>query len=261
MWLRDRIRESVWIIAIVVFMVTLGGDSLKEGLLGGFATAGAVFLARWACLGIRRAWKRLWDPITGVKEPPPVHEPLAMVYDLGKLEWRGWEIIVSEWFSQLGYETALTPFGEDGGVDLWIRSENGLWIPVQVKARNEPVGVNIVREMGGVQRLRNVEEGWIISKSGFTRQAQMLAQSLNINLVSGENLIAELEALSLSAQRHIQRVVFAGQWTVPTCPGCGIKMRRVAGMSHADWFWGCPRYPRCRTTLKPSPGGTSLFWR
>ena len=41
----------------------------------------------------------------------------------------------------------------------------------------------------------------------------------------------------------------AGDYTTPTCPSCGVKMKAVAGSGGRPDFWGCKNYPRCRQKL------------
>ena len=67
--------------------------------------------------------------------------------------------------------------------------------------------------------------------------------------LAGTDLLAKLQDLEADTQASLLRFATRGDFTTPSCPSCGIKMVRKTPKGGGDVFWGCPNFPRCRTTL------------
>lgn len=65
----------------------------------------------------------------------------------------------------------------------------------------------------------------------------------------------QLERLPEASRAELLAFATEGDWTTPTCPGCGAKM--VARDSKRGPFWGCPNFPRCRSMLPIHAGEKS----
>ncbi len=57
------------------------------------------------------------------------------------------------------------------------------------------------------------------------------------------------QGLPEAQQQALLAFATEGDYTKPTCPSCGIKMRHVAGTNGRHDLWGCANYPRCRQKL------------
>lgn len=173
-----------------------------------------------------------------------------------ELEWKSFEKLVEEYFLCTEVRPRLTRVGPDGGVDLELfgRRTGKLKAIVQCKAwKAYRVGVKPVRELYGVMAARGVCDGYFFTTGEFTNEAQDFARNTGLRLVTGEEFLNRIEALPQQEQQTICRRITEGDYSVPTCPSCDIKMvERTAkrGKNEGETFWGCPRYPNCHQTFR-----------
>ena len=59
---------------------------------------------------------------------------------------------------------------------------------------------------------------------GFHQDARAFAADNRIDLLDGEFFLTILERLPEDANRRLLELATEGDWTTPTCPGCGTKM-------------------------------------
>lgn len=175
--------------------------------------------------------------------------PLALFTPelLAALEWRRFEILVTLFFQKTGYEASRSRVGPDGGVDIIVRhlGESQVASYVQCKAWHVyNVGVKPVRELYGVMAADEVPHGSFVTTGAFSSEAMLFAQGKPLVLISGADLLKDLNNLPEDTRREILAEVTAGDYTTPTCPRCDIKMIERKGPSGA--FWGCLHFPRCR---------------
>lgn len=173
------------------------------------------------------------------------------------ISWSDFESLMSEVFRQRGYE--VTDKGgpvPDGGVDLELAKEGQRFL-VQCKHwRQKHVGVSVVRELNGVVAARGAAGGYLVTSGTFTREAWHFSQTCSIELIDGEKISSLVREVAWKGKatrwngnrgRHLSRAEGG------TCPKCGADMvRRVAkqGDYAGKEFWGCSRYPACRTILQ-----------
>lgn len=175
---------------------------------------------------------------------------------LRQLEWKRVELLAAEFFKHLGFHANETRLGADGGVDVELRrpGETTLAAVAQCKAWNtRKVGVKPVRELFGVMAAGSVPAGIFVTTGEFTDEAKDFAQGKALELVDGSTLLAYIHQLPQEAQDRLAEVCFAGDYTTPSCPSCGVKMvMRTAqkGGNAGSQFWGCPNYPRCKQTFQ-----------
>jgi restriction system protein len=171
---------------------------------------------------------------------------------LSSLEWKRFETVCAEYFRLIGYESRETRIGADGGVDIRINKpwEEGSDTIIQCKAWSTyNVGVKPLRELYGVMAAEGVPQGMFMTSGEFTREAVDFAKGKNLTLYSGTRLLAEICKLPEQWQQALLVVALEGDYTTPTCPQCGVKMTLRSGKGGQRNFWGCPRYPRCKSTL------------
>jgi restriction system protein len=168
------------------------------------------------------------------------------------LNWKEFEELVGEAYRRQGYTVYENAgAGPDGGIDLTLK-KNGELILVQCKQwRNIKVGVDKVRELYGVQISQSANKSILMTSGFFTQDAKNFAANKPIDLVEGPQL--------LEFVKNVQRDRIAAlpdSMASVVCPECGSEMvLRTArkGSNIGQKFWGCSRYPKCRTT-KPYEG-------
>jgi restriction system protein len=72
-------------------------------------------------------------------------------------------------------------------------------------------------------------------------------------LIGGEDLLKMIREVQRNPEIHVPR-----KQAVKICPACGSEMVvKVArkGKYAGQKFWGCSRFPECRTILKYIEGG------
>lgn len=171
---------------------------------------------------------------------------------LAALEWKRFETVCAEYLRLIGFDPKETRIGADGGVDIWIYKEGddrpfGI---VQCKAWNSyKVGVKPVRELYGVMSSEKVDNGLFITSGEYTSEAMIFAEGKLITLFSGQEFLAKIKGLTETDQATLLRIATAGDYRTPTCPQCGIKMTLRNGVDGKRAFWGCVKFPKCRSTL------------
>ncbi len=174
--------------------------------------------------------------------------------DLGKLGWRQFEELLAGHFRTLGFEVISNHgSGPDGGVDLRLRWNSELYL-VQCKHwRARKVPVTTVRELFGVMASEGAVGGYVVTSGAFTSDAVAFAEGRNIELINGQELLAQIRAEVSEPSPALQRA--SERQPAPACPQCGsIMVLRLAkkGLRAGSEFWGCSRYPKCRGTRSES---------
>lgn len=169
------------------------------------------------------------------------------------LEWKRFETLSAAYFEALGLRARVAGPGADGGVDirLYQGADDKPSILVQCKARSSAaVGVDTVRELYGVMKHQDVAEGIVMTTSTFTPDARDFPKSSDLHLIDGRDFLAKILALPAQQQLALLKHATAGDFTTPTCPSCGSTMVARKGQGRSAGFWGCPRFPGCRSTLQ-----------
>jgi len=190
--------------------------------------------------------------------PPPrwpqvIERPTPAVFTpelLTALEWRHFEILVTLYFQKTGFTARRRRAGADGGVDIEVSQpgSNEPYAYVQCKAwRTYTVGIKPVRELFGVMADEKMPLGFIVTTGEFTGEALAFAQGKQLKLITGRDLIKDLNALPEPDRVAIFSEITANDYTTPTCPRCDVKMVERKGPT--GLFWGCRSYPRCRQTF------------
>jgi restriction system protein len=180
-------------------------------------------------------------------------KPTAWNVDLLRdLEWKRFEDVCLQFYRMKGIKSETTPLGPDGGIDIRLYQDdsgNPSSI-VQCKAWGEKnVGVKPVRELLGVMAHEKIEKAVFMASGGFTEEAKGFASEHKITLVTGDMLVSMIKRLPEPDMQSLLAFATEGDYTTPTCPSCGIKMKHVPGTNGRQDFWGCRNYPRCRQKL------------
>jgi restriction system protein len=188
-----------------------------------------------------------WSPPAAARIPP-TEWSLALLQDL---EWKRFEDVCQKFYQTKGIRSETTNLGADGGIDIRLyQDESGKPTSIaQCKAWNSLVGVKPVRELLGVMTHEKIAKGFFMASGEFSDDAKTFAETNPITLISGAMLVSMIQRLPEADQQALLAFATEGDYHTPTCPSCGIKMRRVAGTGGRAAFWGCPSYPRCRQQI------------
>lgn len=104
------------------------------------------------------------------------------------LNGRAFEHELAQLFERLGYGVQLTPYGRDGGIDLFVQ-QNGISTIVQCKRYTGPVGVAIVRELYGVLQSSEADSAILAATGGFTQGVFDFAEDKPIQLLGLREII------------------------------------------------------------------------
>lgn len=182
---------------------------------------------------------------------------------LGGMSWVEFEMLVGEAYRRQGYQVnELGGAGPDGGVDL-VLTKPGEKLLVQCKQWKAcRVGVKVVRELYGVMTAEQATGGVVVISGRFTEEARRFAAGKGIDLVDGLRLHAMIKSARrvephLSVAANVPLTAGGvdeemGKPFTPNCPRCGnVMVERVAkrGDYAGHPFWGCSKYPACRTIL------------
>jgi restriction system protein len=170
---------------------------------------------------------------------------------LAVLEWKRFEDVCAGLFERLGFATKSATCGADGGVDIQLYrppSDQPVAI-VQCKAWTKYVGVNLIRELRGVMSSERVPEGIFATTSTYSDDATAFAKANQIDLMNGDTVLKTILKLTQKQQASLLQLATAGDYTTPTCPSCGVKMKVKKGKISGKPFWGCANFPDCKTKL------------
>lgn len=204
-----------------------------------------ISMPDWEDDRIRDEWKAA--QATSVAKPTEWSIEL-----LRSLEWKRFEDVCQKFYELKGIRSQTTPLGPDGGIDIRLYQDDSgrATSIVQCKAWGKRrVGVQPVRELLGVMAHEKIGKAFFMASGNFSDEASSFAQSNPITLINGEMLVTMIKRLSKAEQQALLAFATKGDFTTPTCPSCGIKMRQVPGINGRTDFWGCQNYPRCRQKL------------
>lgn len=190
-----------------------------------------------------------WKAAPTAAKARPTEWSVKLLQDL---EWKRFEDVCQKFYAIKGFRSETTPLGPDGGIDIRLYMGAGAAPTsiVQCKAWGERlVGVKPVRELLGTMTHEKIVKGFFMASGDFSDDAKSFAESNPITLITGDMLISMIKRLPADQQQALLVFATAGDYHTPTCPSCGIKMRRVPGSGGRQDFWGCGNYPRCRQKL------------
>lgn len=188
------------------------------------------------------------EPSTNAKTKP-TEWSLELIREI---EWKRFEDLCQKFYEAKGIRCETTPLGPDGGIDIRIYQDDSgkATSVVQCKAWGARyVGVQPVRELLGVMTHEKIEKAFFMTSGRFSEDAKDVAKGNRITLIDGQMLVMMLKRLPSDGQNELLTFATEGDYTTPTCPGCGKKMRSVPGRAGRPDFWGCPDYPKCRQRL------------
>ena len=144
------------------------------------------------------------------------HNQTEKIQALIAISSREFEHLVERLYSEMGYQTQLTPPQKDGGRDVIAsRKEPGKseQLRVECKHYSQPVGVEIVRALLGVVSDEKVNKGVLVTTNRFTKGATAFAiQNPRLELIPGTELVVLLnEHLGASWPLRINQYILDSQ--------------------------------------------------
>lgn len=254
-WFTDKPLLSTALAAARPFgfvMLIAGGVLLALGRLIAKAPAHAAA----SSTPVKEAAPAAHKPEPGEVPASPPEAWSAAVFEV--IEWRRFEAVVEALFSQAGFETRSQSHGADGGVDIWLHSRSVPDRPVSVVQckhwLGKRVGVDKIRELRGVMAAHGVKRGQFATTSTFTPDAVAFARENGVNLLDVNALLALIAQRTPEQQQALLEVALEGDYWRPTCVNCGGKLVELTAKQGVSRFWGCPAFPKCRTTMPMKAG-------
>jgi restriction system protein len=168
------------------------------------------------------------------------------------IEWRRFEAVCESLFAQSGFKTKSQSHGADGGVDVWMYSAHAEG-PVSIAQckhfRSKEVDVKLIREFFGVMASHKLQRGTFVTTSTFTADAQKFANENGINTLDGDKLLKLIATRTPEQQKELLDIAYEGEYSIPTCASCGIKLVERVTKADQKKFWGCSNFPKCRTQI------------
>jgi hypothetical protein len=106
------------------------------------------------------------------------------------LDGRSFEREVAQYYRERGYAVTHTGGPGDGGIDLHLRKGEQKII-VQCRGHARRIGPVAVREIFGTLQASGADEGWLVSKVGFSDQAREFAFGKPISLIDVAMLLRD----------------------------------------------------------------------
>ncbi|HWK22540.1 MAG TPA: restriction endonuclease [Ureibacillus sp.] len=112
----------------------------------------------------------------------------AGIREIDEMTGEEFEEYLGHLFKKRGYDVFYTKASGDYGADLILEDRDDI-IAVQAKRYSGTVGVKAVQEIIGALKMYEATQGWVVTNSYFTKQAEKLAESNDVYLIDRDELI------------------------------------------------------------------------
>lgn len=105
-----------------------------------------------------------------------------------------------------GYDVEQTDYTGDFGADMIIEEDDGTRTVVQVKrfAETASVGVHDLNQVVASQKYYDAEQAMVIATCGFTKSAEKMAESAEVELWDWNRLMQEISSVFLDEQDYFE---------------------------------------------------------
>ena len=165
------------------------------------------------------------------------------------VEWKRFEDLCQKFYETSGIRSETTAHAPDAGMDILLYQDDSgkPTAIVQCAAGGDClVGVRPVRELLGVMTHEKIGRAFFVTTGHFADAAKVVATGNRITLITGDMLLMMIKRLPESARNSLLEVATEGDYKTPTCPACGIKMKRLSGKAGSPDSWACHNHPRCQ---------------
>ncbi len=193
---------------------------------------------------------------TELSELSPEREPVKVVWNLELLqsiEWKRFEELCEVVFSYLNLHPRNSHLAADAGLDFELYDKKlpkHLVAIAECQAGSRSVGIKYIRDFYGVMTALRVRRAYFLTTSSFTKPAIKFANKNKVTLIDGTTFLKLIASRSKEQSDALLSLATEGDYTTPTCPGCGLKMVTKQDSKTGTEFWGCRIYPRCKGKLK-----------
>ncbi len=174
-----------------------------------------------------------------------------MIARLRTIDWFQFEKVIGAVYKNLGFTVTRRGGAKpDGGIDLVLENGSGR-VAVQCKQwRTWKVRERTVREFLGALTHAKIPKGIIVTLCGCTSDAQRLASSHAIEIVTESGLAKLLTDSNAASNPAILVALHDDRKVCPKCESEMVLRTARKGDSTGSQFWGCSGYPRCRYTMQ-----------
>ena len=168
---------------------------------------------------------------------------------LNQLDWKRMTDLCLAYFSDR-FQCKAGALAEDGSVEILLFKDS----------TERPAGLVHCRAWGEreitLETLENlslkmaqglIARGFCMGYGSFTPEAKEFAKAHAISLIDDAMFLSMLKRLPDERNSQLLALVVEGDYTVPTCPECGLKM--IVRQHEQARYWGCRAYPRCKAVL------------
>jgi len=167
------------------------------------------------------------------------------------------EKMVVELYETRGYKAKRTGATGDHGVDVVVETPKGEKWVVQCKRWRGSVGEPVIREFFGTMHHEKADRGVLVTTGTFTNQAREWAKGKPLNLVDGREFLnnwkkaTSTKSSQFEIKPSAQEPALSTQTlTCPTCNSPMILRTATKGSNAGKQFYGCTRYPDCKTIVQ-----------
>ena len=192
-------------------------------------------------------------PATEAVAPPDTWTPEL----LQALDWKRFGALCAGFYEAKGYHSKPGKVRPDGGLELFLyrKGHSGGAVFGVVHCQNwnwKWIPTNLVEALEADRQEHQAALAVMITSTHYADEAQTFAKNKKIELITGEKLVALLNALPESTRKKLLEEATAGDYMTPTCPICDVKMVAKAGhdKKSAGEIWVCPNYPNCSETFR-----------
>jgi len=179
---------------------------------------------------------------------------------LQSIEWKRFEELCEVVFSYLNLQARNPQPDADAGIDLKLydkKPPNNLVAIAQCQAGPKSVGIKYIRDFYGVMAVTKVSRAYFLTTASFTKAAIKFSRKSEVTLIDGPTFLKLIASRSQDQSDALLSLATEGDYTTPTCPGCGLKMVTKQITKTGNDFWGCRIYPRCKGKLKIKRGSST----
>lgn len=167
---------------------------------------------------------------------------LGSLQKLTALSPEQFEQLVGVLYKKLGYEVTVTPYGNDGGVDV-VAIKDGVRFAIQCKryARTKSVGRPEVQQLLGARHGADCQQAIFVTTSTFTESAVAYATKVGIALVDGKKLQQLVKRFMPYSQgdRNVLSLVCTQCGELVVFKRSGEKFPRQRKCSHDHVVYNC----------------------
>ncbi len=108
---------------------------------------------------------------------------------------RNFEYFISDIFTEMGYCSEVTKATGDGGKDIILFKDGKKYIVESKRYSNQKITVNQIRQFHSVIIDTGAIEGFFVTTSDFTKDAQKYAVDKSIVLINGNKLLCMIKEI------------------------------------------------------------------